>query len=453
MSKLAILHYLPLEYYPPVTNLIDYIANERSEDFKRVKVFSCKNVKGRIDFKVDKRFVGQEVEGKRVQGARYEVEEGKEYEVECDIKSEVRSQKSRKVKCKTHGGNNLSAKNYQLLTIFRSSFPKETDNNLTRLFKYLHFNLITIVSLITYRPTDLLYFESYSAWPAYIYTRYFNRNCRLFIHNHEYASKQWYTTTMRQVKYFHSLEKKWLYPQAIWISQTNEDRLKFFHQDHPNLKQEQLKIMPNYPPRSWKVNLEDNGLGEGRKTSTSQQHISPNTDKLKPLKLVYVGSLSFQTTYLKELCEWVLNHNGKVQFDIYAYNLYEDVKTYLNELGSSFINYFEQGIEYNDQPKVLSQYDVGLILYKAHNPNYTYNAPNKLFEYLACDLDVWYPHVLKGPQPYNTANTYPKVIPVYFEQLNQFDWKTATDRSRCKHQPSKYFCEEVYSELIDEIVK
>ncbi len=406
MFKLAILHYLPLEYYPPVTNLIDYIANERSEDFKKVKVYSCHNTKGRNTYRSADREINKTINPTN--------------------------------KLSTYRPNDLTTyEPTDLIKLIRSPFPKETDNSLIRLLKYLHYNLVTLIGLITYRPGNLLYYESYSVWPAFIYTRYFNRKCRIYIHNHEYALKEWYTGTMKQVRYFHQLEKRWLYPRAQWISQTNADRLQFFHQDHPNLKKEQLKIMPNYPPKRWNS---DQRKGNNQPISQSSN---------QPIKLIYVGSLSFQSTYLKELCEWVLTQNGKIQFDVYAYNLYEDVKEYLKTLHTPYINYYAQGIEYNDQPKVLIQYDVGLILYKAHNQNYTYNAPNKLFEYLACGLDVWYPSVLKGPQPYNTKNTYPKVLPVNFEQIASFDYQKAIDKTGMTYKPSEYFCESIYKDLVE----
>lgn len=261
---------------------------------------------------------------------------------------------------------------------------------------------------------------------------------------------------MKQVKFFHKLEKRWLYPRAQWISQTNADRLNFFHQDHPYLKAEQLRIMPNYPPKSWRIKeLAQQHICKlhNKSEAKSQQANRLISSKANPLKLIYVGSLSFQSTYLKELCEWVLQQEGKIQFDVYAYNLYDDVKAYLSGLNSSWIKYYEKGIEYDDQPKLLSQYDVGLILYKAHNQNYTYNAPNKLFEYLACDLDVWYPDVLQGPKPYNTEDVFPKVVPVNYENLESFDFTKAINKEGCGYKPSEFFCEEVYSDLVDEINK
>lgn len=393
MTKLAIIHYMPLEYYPPVTNLLDTIARDYSQQFKSVNVFSCYNVKDR-----------------------------KEYQIPQN-KAQATPQPPHSIKIK------------------RSPFPKETDNGLIRLFKYIHFNLFTLVGLLLQRPSSLLYFESYSVWPAYIYSRFFNRRCRIFIHNHEYADKGWYATTMHQVRYFHLLEKKWLYPRAVWNSQTNSDRLQFFHNDHPTLRPETLRVMPNYPPLSWKLQIETASSGK------------PELRKPSILKVVYVGSLSFHNTYLNEFCDWVIQQNGQVQFDIYAYNLYNDVKEYLNNLGSSNINYFDKGVEYNDIPMVISNYDVGIIFYKAYSENVINCVSNKFYEYVACGLDVWFSAVMKSTHQHVTDNTYPKVIPVDFENLCQFDWQAAIDKKDLTHQPSNYFCEEVYKELINELLK
>lgn len=381
--RLAIIHYSPLEYYPPIMNLLDYLCQTHFHNFASLEVFTCKNNKKRIPYLFE----------------------------------------------------NLL--NTDKAYCYRSPFPNESDNILIRLIKYLHFNFNTLCHLIINRPTVLLYFESISAWPAYIYTRYINRNCSIFIHNHEYASKEWYANTMKQIKFFHILEKKWLYPRAIWNSQTNADRLLLFSKDHPYLKKENLKIMPNYPPQVWSKHSIDNN----------------NINNQIPLKIVYIGSLSFQHTYLEEFCNWIATQNGKLQFDIYAYNLDENVKFFLKNLNLDYINYFEQGIEYYEQPNILTQYQVGMILYKAHNDNFTYNAPNKLFEYLACNLDIWYPNVLKGSPPYLTQNAYPKVIPLDFENLERFVWELAIDRTNLKYKPSIYFCEPVYKELIENILE
>lgn len=395
--KLAILHYLPLEYYPPITNLIDYIAKELNLNFGLVKVFSTHNVKGRIEYRVS------------------------------SIKKENNYLKI---------NHKLQITNYKLPTIHRSSFPKENDSIPIRLLKYIQYNLFTLIGLVIFRPNNLLYYESYSVWPAYIYTRYFNKKCRIFIHNHEYADKEWYATTMHLVRYYHILEKKWLYPQAIWNSQTNDDRLRLFHNDHPTIKPETLKVMPNYPPRSWQ-----------------SKTINPKTKYPNILKLIYVGSLSISNTYIKEICQWIISKNGKLQFDIYAYNLHSDTIEYLKSLNSNHIRFFHQGIEYNEIPKILSQYDVGIILYKAYSENVINCVSNKFYEYQAASLDVWFSNIMKSTFQHVTINTYPKVIPIDFENLNSFDIEKAIDKSNCRYKPNTYWCENAIQPLIKEMIR
>ncbi len=401
MKKLVITHFMPLEFYPPITNFINYICTSKEIEFTLLKVFSNWNNKKRKHY----------------------------------------------------------SSSHPNCLINRFAFPNSKDNSLVRLFKYLNFNVRTFLKLCIFNPDSILYYESYSAFPVYLYSRYINKKCKIFIHYHEYESKEQYARTMKTVRFYHTLEKKWLYKKAKWISQTNKDRLQFFHQDHPSLRKEQLHVIPNYPPEKWRMEkgkrrMEVLGFGNykfPKNIKLPSKNYEQRTENLNPIKIIYVGSLSFQATYLKEVCEWVLSLQGKIIFDIYAYNLYHDVKQYLNDLNSSYVNFFEEGIEYNDQPKLLSQYDVGLILYKAHNPNYTYNAPNKLFEYLACDLDVWYPNVLQGPKTYITEDTFPKVIPVDFENLDDFKYTKAININGLKYKPSEYFCETIYDKLVKKI--
>jgi hypothetical protein len=59
-------------------------------------------------------------------------------------------------------------------------------------------------------------------------------------------------------------------------------------------------------------------------------------------------------------------------------------------------------------PQVLSQYDVGLILYRCRTLNFVYNATNKLFEYLVCGLDVWYPPCMLGLKTYARSTIAPR---------------------------------------------
>lgn len=328
---------MPLEYYPPVTNFLNVMVKHAFF----VKVWTTHNTKKRITYH-----------------------------------------------------------NEKLKNINRSPFPEKSDNVLKRVFKYFYFNISCFIGLIKYKPKAILYYESYSVYPVFLYMKFFGKATKLYIHYHEYEDRESYKNGMKLVKYYHELEKKFLYKRASWISQTNKERLHMFASDHPKLPSEVLKIMPNYPPKIWSTQV--NG-----KSKASEDII----------RTVYVGSLSLKDTFIREYCDWVLKQKGKVCFHIYAYNLDDDTIDYLTNLNTDYIVLYAKGVEYNKMPALLADYDIGLILYKAHTKNYEYNAPNKLFEYLACKLLVLYPDVMSGMALYQSDN----VIRLNFEQIPSFN--------------------------------
>lgn len=249
--KLAVIHFMPLEYYPPVTNFLNFICGKAKQ---RTRVWSCSNIKNRNTYQKNK------------------------------------------------------------IHIIRTSFPDVNQFLLIRLMKYWIFNINTLLGLIAYRPDNLLYFESFSVWPVYVYLKYVNHTSSLFIHYHEYSSPEWYAHGMRLVKWYHKFEKQYLFKRACWISQTNKNRKDFFLTDHNAIDWRKLFILPNYPPGSWRHN--------NNRISTKYKEV---------LQLVYVGSLSLKDTYIEEICSWVILQNGKVNLDIYSYNLHEDTR-YSNSL-------------------------------------------------------------------------------------------------------------------------
>ena len=328
---------MPLEYYPPVTNFLNVMVKHAFF----VKVWTTHNTKKRITYH-----------------------------------------------------------NEKLKTINRSPFPEKSDNVLERIFKYFYFNISCFIGLIKYKPEAILYYESYSVYPVFLYMKFFGKATKLYIHYHEYEDRESYKNGMKLVKYYNELEKKFLYGRASWISQTNKERLHMFASDHPKLPSEVLKIMPNYPPKIWSSQV--NGKSKASKDI---------------IRTVYVGSLSLKDTFIREYCDWVLNQNGKVCFHVYAYNLDDDTIAYLSSLNTDYIVFYTKGVEYNKMPALLADYDIGLILYKAHTKNYKHNAPNKLFEYLACKLLVLYPDVMSGMALYQSDN----VIRLNFEQIPSFN--------------------------------
>ena len=328
---------MPLEYYPPVTNFLNVMVKHAFF----VKVWTTHNTKKRITYH-----------------------------------------------------------NEKLKTINRSPFPEKSDNVLERIFKYFYFNISCFIGLVKYKPKAILYYESYSVYPVFLYMKFFGKATKLYIHYHEYEDRESYKNGMKLVKYYNELEKKFLYGRASWISQTNKERLHMFASDHPKLPSEVLKIMPNYPPKIWSSQV--NGKSKASKDI---------------IRTVYVGSLSLKDTFIREYCDWVLKQNGKVCFHVYAYNLDDDTIEYLSSLNTDYIVFYTKGVEYNKMPAFLADYDIGLILYKAHTKNYKHNAPNKLFEYLACKLLVFYPDVMSGMALYQSDN----VIRLNFEQIPSFN--------------------------------
>ena len=367
MKRLAVVHYLPLEFYPPAVNLLNAFAEK---ELFNTKVWTTHNNKQRQVFKSP-----------------------------------------------------------TVTSISRTIAPKKKDNKGFRLLKYLLFNFKTFMGLLFFNPEVILYYESYSAGPVYWYLKYFGNNKRLFIHCHEYFDAQWYAKGMSLVKLYHTYEKNYLYPKAAWISQTNTDRIQMFASDHPKLPSGILKVVPNYPPQDW---LRHTNL------------IKPDGHTV--IKTVYVGSLSLKDTFIKEYCDWVLKQNGKVYFHIYAYNLHDDTIAYLKSLNSDYIVFYTKGVEYNKMPALLADYDIGLILYKAHTKNYKYNAPNKLFEYLVCGLKVFYPDVMLGIKPYLTEN----IIPLNFKNMTSIDALVPNFKTSVA-SASDYTAEDAFKELLHEL--
>lgn len=370
MKKIAIIHYLPLEYYPPVTNLLNCIAKNNKI---KVEVFSTDNNKERKPYT-----------------------------------------------------------NENLQSIYRVSASNGTENVIVRLFKYLLFNVWVFLKLCWLQPDSILYYESYSVGPVYWYLKIFDGKTSLYIHYHEYASTTWYAKGMQLLKWYHKQEQNFLYKKAKSITQTNQDRIDLFLNDNPMIPKKRVCVLPNFPPINW--------------FNSEKKKLLANTEIIKT---VYVGSLSLRDTFIKEYCEWVSAQQGKVIFHIYAYNLNQDTLDYLQQLNSEWIRFYENGIEYNKIPSLLKKYDVGLILYRAHTYNYKFNAPNKLFEYIACELEIWYSDKMLGIKDYE-KQTKPRIIPVNFDNIFTECLLNFKKIKKVPHQ--KYFAEAVYEPFIETLI-
>jgi len=367
MIKIAVVHFMPLEYYPPTTNFLNIISSKEEID---TRVWTTHNNKNRATFI-----------------------------------------------------------NKNINRINRVTLPSANEFKILRLFRYVFFNLNCLVGLILTKPDKIIYYESFSAGPVYLYLKFFAKTTKLIIHFHEYFSPSWYKTGMQVVSLYHKWENKYLFKRAAWISQTNEDRISLFLKDNPNLESKRLFLLPNYPPENW--------------ISSNQQ-----TEIKLPLKTVYIGTLSLDYSYIKEYCLWVRMMNGKVIFHIYGYNYNEETLDYLKSLHSPFIKFYEGGIDYYDVPTTLRNYDFGLILYKAITDNYKYNESNKLFEYLVCNLRVLYSDKMLGIRNYNAQS----VKAIDFDNLQNLKIDELISMKGIENQ-SNYTNEKATKELIDILIK
>lgn len=368
MKKLAIIHFQPIELYPPVTNIIRYIETHNAANIE-VRVFTTIPTPKQIIFHSD------------------------------------------------------------TVVIQRYKNPGEPSGVVLRLYRYLVFYLQFFFKLLNYRPTEILYFETLSFLPVYLYqlfTRPLRKNSRIFCHYHEYMSVNEYQNGMFLTRFINKLEKL-CYAHMEWISHTNEDRIRLFKIDNKGFDFNNTQVLPNYPPAKW---LDHNRQNEGG----------------FPIRIVYAGALGMDTMYIKEFASWVENNNGSIIWDIYSLQNADALLAYLSSIGSRFIH-FRGKIDYYELPRILKMYNVGVILYKGHIPNYIYNAPNKLFEYYACGLDTWFPAEMKSSLSYVTKGVFPKIIPVDFQNLQQFDLNQAIARCGLRFQESQYICENVLGTL------
>jgi hypothetical protein len=231
---------------------------------------------------------------------------------------------------------------------------------------------------------------------------------------------------MRMAGWFHRLEKSRLYPEANWISQTNETRMKLFLDDNSEIQPSQAAVLPNYPPSAW-------WNGENRAWSGLQP--------VAPIRFVYVGALSRADTFIEEAVSWIRGLGSeKATLDIFSYNLQAETRCWLRSVAGDGIRFHEEGIPYDDLPQRLRDFHAGLILYKGNTPNYIHNASNKLFEYLACGLDVLYPRQMEGVAPYACGDRRPRVIERDFYDRQEFSY-SVQGRQQLPPMEERYCCE------------
>ena len=337
--KVAYLHVLPLEYYPPARNVLTLMS--RREGWK-VRAWSSPNRRGLPEW------------------------------------NDSGVQVSRRADASP-----------------RSSLP-------LRIAAFLGWHARTAAQIARWKPDALISVEPHSALAAWMYYHVFRGRAALFIHHHEYYSAiDFLGPGMRTLRSTANLERNDLFRRARWVSETNAERMRLLREWTPQIADKAAYLLPNYPPAEW--------IGRATRSGRTDQH--------GRIRLVYVGSASFEDTYIREAATWVAAHPDQLSLHVVSDNIRADVWDWLRSLASPNITLDSSGCDYDALPGLLTQFDVGLVLYKGNTLNFVYNVPNKAFEYLACGLDVWYPPEMKGMRIFHDNFPHQRLREVNFRDL------------------------------------
>lgn len=367
--KIAYVHILPIEYYPPATNAIRALAAEPGME---IKVWTSANHKQREPFAL----------------------EG--------------------------------------VTVERPPFVLAADHPLKRMWDWFAWNWACARGLNEFQPDVVFSIEPHSAAAPWLYYKMWRGRARLFIHHHEYyAPADYRRPGNRLVNIAHRWEQKDLFARAEWISQTNDNRLRLLKEDHPATASGKFHTWPNYPPREW--------LARSRKDNSKGQK----------LRLVYLGSASFHDTYIREIVEWAAKFPDEVELTISGYNIERAVWAWLEQEQFGNVRHCHEGWAYEDLPERLAGFDIGLILYRANTVNFVYNAPNKLFEYWACGLSVWYPQEMKQITDLAQQGPTPPLKRVNFKQLDHLT--PPANSASPTNIKTEYSCESALAPLLERL--
>lgn len=331
----------------------------------------------------------------------------------------------------TYPNSELNLYKNNWVNIIRCKNIEASSSVFVKIARYLKIYFTTFYYLIKLKPRVVFYFETLSSLPPLIYKRLFKK-AKLYIHYHEIVTLDELKSGRVLNKILNIFEQR-LYEDASWISQTNLIRMNIF------LEQYQMEfehgihnVLPNYPSKNWLL-------------STHNLDSKQLKQKDNVIKLVHIGALSFEGMYLNKLLQ-TFGNNKKFEIYFYSHTTNEEI---IKKLKTFDNVYFRGSINYNDIPKLRNEFDVGLVLYNGNSVNFTYNAPNKIFEYLALDLDVWCSDKLITAGDYVNQDTYPKMSLIDFENFPMSDIDNIISREGLEYKSSPYVCELVYKPLFD----
>jgi hypothetical protein len=337
--RIAYIHVLPLEYYPPATTALDILSRQPGWE---VRAWSSRNTRDTMEWRSARTVVERPTQG------------------------------------------------------------STTAPLLRRMAGYLNWHLRTARSVARWKPDVVFSIEPHSALATWLYYHVFRGNARLFIHHHEYYSPEdLQAEGMRLIRSTRRLERGDLFNRAEWISQTNEHRLQLLKQWNSNVGDAKGRVLPNYPPEEW--------IRRARGIRTkNEEHRT---------RFLYLGSASLGDTFLGEVAEWIAARPEYATLHVTGNNITPALWDKLRSLNASNITLDEAGWLYESIPERLSDFDVGLVLYRGITQNFVYNVPNKAIEYLAGGLEVWYPREMRALAGFHSANPDLRIRQMDFRDL------------------------------------
>jgi hypothetical protein len=286
--------------------------------------------------------------------------------------------------------------------IRRLSDTKPSSTLPLRMLGHTSWHFRAASEIASWRPDAIIAIEPHSALAAWIYYNVFGGKARLFIHHHEYyAPEDYLAAGMRILRSTRRLEQGNLFKRAEWISETNAERLKLLREWNPSISDDVAQVLPNYPPAEWVE----------RAAAGTRVH------NLGQMRLIYVGSASLEDAFILEIASWVSKRSGLASLHVVSDNIASDAWVALGKLDAENITLDPRGCDYDDLPDLLRQFDVGLVLYKGNTLNFIHNVPNKVFEYLAAGLDVWYPKEMSGLHEFRAEHSELPLFEMDYRQL------------------------------------
>lgn len=264
--------------------------------------------------------------------------------------------------------NNSPYKNRSFPGVKILRLGSTSKNAVLRYSSYLIYNFIGTLVLLLKRPDAVIVYETLSIFPAFVYSKIFPKK-KIHVHYHEYISLPEKEAASSYLKFLYKCEDNLLI--KCTCSQTNDDRKVLFLKDNVNLKSENVSVFPNMPPKSWWTEF-----GQTKKPWDGGK-----------IKLVYVGVLDAETMFLEEVLEWVYQHPSELELTMFSQDVSSSALKLISRYESESI-VLKTAIDYIELPHELIKYDIGLVLYNGHIPNYVYNVPNKVFEYLYSGIKV-----------------------------------------------------------------